>query len=506
MQPEPELPIIDGKYQLLRRIGEGGVGAVYEARHLRTGRRVAVKVLATASLSKRPDVVERFAREAMASGAIESQHIAHVTDAGIDPSSGSPYIAMDLLAGEDVERALRRIKQFPPDLALRVIAQACLGLQRAHDEAVVHRDIKPANLFLARRDRDGGELVVKILDFGIAKMKTEPLSSNDARDITGAGGMVGSPLYMSPEQALGRKTIDHRTDIWSLGVVLYEMLTGAAPHSYTETVGELLVAICHEPARHVQSLAPWVRPEVAAIVHRALALDPAARFASAKEMLEAIRDQLPNGQAIDETMVVPITAEVRAVHHPRFALATAMRVPAPSSHSVPLIEAEADESGAMRAATTVISRPPRGMDPSRVRTAAQMTIAAIAGAGIAIGAQLATMRGSDGPVGVSSVPTARGSASAFVAERSEPPQQVESTAAPAPPADTRDVPTVSVDSLPRIVPAPVAPRVETAPTTGGETHPSAATSATAGGSGGASGTVASSSAGVDAGGLSVDGF
>ena len=123
------------------------------------------------------------------------------------------------------------------------------------------------------------------------------------------------------------------------------MLTGAAPHSYTETVGELLVAICHEPARHVQSLAPWVRPEVAAIVHRALALDPAARFASAKEMLEAIRDQLPNGQAIDETMVVPITAEVRAVHHPRFALATAMRVPAPSSHSVPLIEAEADESG-----------------------------------------------------------------------------------------------------------------------------------------------------------------
>src|SRR5271170_6253588 len=273
------------------------MGAVYEARHLGTARRVAVKVISSESLSKSAEAVSRFQREAMASGAIESQYIATVLDTGVDPATGSPYMVMELLVGEDIEQTLRRIGPFQPELALRVIGQACLGLQKAHEANVVHRDIKPANIFLTRRD--GGEVVAKLLDFGIAKMKTESFTSSEGKSLTRTGTMLGSPLYMSPEQALGRKNSDHRTDIWSLGVVLYETLTGKAPHTEAETIGELIVNICHKPAPHVQDFAPWVPPEVAAIVHRALALDPASRFQTAADMFAAIRARLPQGRAVD---------------------------------------------------------------------------------------------------------------------------------------------------------------------------------------------------------------
>jgi hypothetical protein len=316
--PVSQLPIIDGKYQLIRQLGEGGMGAVYEARHLGTARRVAVKVIAGEALSKNVDIVSRFQREAMATGAIESQYIAHVVDTGVDRTSGSPYMVMDLLVGEDVEHAIRRLGPLPPDLALRIVAQACLGLQKAHESNVVHRDIKPANLYLTRRD--GGEVVLKILDFGIAKMKVGSIASSEGKNLTRTGAMLGSPLYMSPEQAFGKKTLDHRTDIWSLGVVLYEMLSGATPHGDAETVGELIVRICQQTPRVVQELAPWVPPEIATIVHRALALDPNARFATASEFYAAIRARLPQGHALDESMFVPLAQQARAVAAPRVVL------------------------------------------------------------------------------------------------------------------------------------------------------------------------------------------
>jgi hypothetical protein len=323
LQPASQLPVIDSKYQLVRQLGVGGMGAVYEARHLGTARRVAVKVISTESLSKSAEVVSRFQREAMASGAIESQYIAHVLDTGVDPATGSPYMVMELLVGEDIEQAIRRLGPLPPDLALRIVGQACLGLQKAHEANVIHRDIKPANIFLTRRD--GGEVVAKILDFGIAKMKGEGFASTEGKSLTRTGTMLGSPLYMSPEQALGRKTIDHRTDVWSLGVVFYEALTGRAPHSDTETIGELIVNICHKPTPHVQELAPWVPPDVAAIVHRALALDPASRFASAEHMFNAIRMQLPHGHALEEGMFVALSPEARNLATSRLALAASMQ-------------------------------------------------------------------------------------------------------------------------------------------------------------------------------------
>ncbi len=293
---------IDGKYQVVRLLGQGGMGAVYEATHLGTGRRVAVKVI-TGDIVLTQDVVARFQREARAAGSIESQHIVQVLDSGVDRDQGLPFMVMEFLNGEDLEKLVERLGALPPELALRITAQACVGLQKAHEASVVHRDIKPANLYLSRRD--GGELVVRLLDFGIAKVKMDQLTGAD-RGLTRTGSMLGSPLYMSPEQAMGLKTIDHRTDIWSLGAVLNEALTGRTPHHDKDTFGQLIIAICSTPPQPIQQLAPWIPPHVAELVHRALRLDPNERFASAAAMLDALRELLPSGFGLHESQLIAL--------------------------------------------------------------------------------------------------------------------------------------------------------------------------------------------------------
>jgi hypothetical protein len=373
--------IIDGKYQIVRQLGEGGMGAVYEARHTGTARRVAVKVIVGEALAKNPDIVRRFRREAMASGSIESQHIAQVLDTGVDPTTGSPYMVMELLSGEDVQQAIQRIGgPLSPDLALRITAQACLGLQRAHEAGVVHRDIKPANLFLSRRE--GGELVVKLLDFGIAKVKMDQFSSTEHAHLTRTGAMLGTPLYMSPEQARGKKTIDHRTDIWSIGVVLYEALTARLPHGHAETLGELIIHICSQAPTPVQDCAPWIAPEVAAIVHRALALDPASRFASAGEMFEALRILLPDGHAIQEKTLAPVDAQVRALVAPRYVIALEGHVAASSGAQAPI---SGENGNAIQSGTgaglahSQAKEPQRSKAPLVAALAALVTVGAVGG-------------------------------------------------------------------------------------------------------------------------------
>jgi serine/threonine protein kinase len=346
--PFSSLPLVDGKYQLVRQLGQGGMGAVYEARHKGTGRRVAVKLIAGASMQRNAEVVARFQREAMASGAIESQHIAQILDTGVDPTTGSPYTVMELLSGEDLEQALARVGPLAPEVALRITAQACQGLRKAHEASVIHRDIKPANLFLVKGEE--GDVVVKLLDFGIAKVKAEQTEAPESGSLTRTGSMIGSPLYMSPEQARGKKEIDHRTDVWSLGVVLYEALAGKTPHGHIDAVGELIFQICSVPAPPVQDHAPWVPAEVAAIVHKALALDPAQRFESAREMGEAIRAQLPSGSKLSESMFVPLSHEARAVAAPKFELTSGMRARA---HSDVGAEPDPRASRAVSGSTTM---------------------------------------------------------------------------------------------------------------------------------------------------------
>ncbi|WP_437709269.1 serine/threonine-protein kinase [Sorangium sp. So ce448] len=296
---------LDDRYTMLRLLGQGGMGAVYEARHAGTGRRVAVKVILGQAADD--ELVRRFQREARAVGAVESEHIAQVFDTGRDRETGAPYIAMEFLEGEDVQALIERLGPLPVDLALRIGLQACLGLERAHEAGIVHRDIKPANLFLAKKQ--GGQRVVKVLDFGVAKVTDNSLGNGG---MTKSGALLGSPLYMSPEQARGNGAIDARSDVWSLGVSLYHALSGHRPNEHLTGLGELVLAICTTPVRWIQEIAPWVPPEVARVVHRALVIDPAGRTASAGELAAALRAFLPGGEAIVEAMLVPLDPVTRA--------------------------------------------------------------------------------------------------------------------------------------------------------------------------------------------------
>ena len=307
--------IIDAKYEVRRLIGQGGMGAVYEAAHAGTGRRCAVKVINSEGLTRDPNIVSRFQREARAAGAIDTQYIAQVLDAGVDRETGLPFLVVEYLEGQDLQQLLKRVGPLLPDTVLRMAAQVCLGLQKAHDAKVVHRDIKPANLFLT--ERDAGEIIVKMLDFGIAKVKMDEAQNTENAELTRTGNLLGSPMYMSPEQARGQRGIDHRTDVYSLGAVMYQALSGHTPFQHATALGELILFVCSEPPPPLQDHAPWVPPEIAAIVHRCLAKASAERYQSATELFEALQPLLPNGWGIHRDMLVSLEDGMKAKAAPR---------------------------------------------------------------------------------------------------------------------------------------------------------------------------------------------
>jgi eukaryotic-like serine/threonine-protein kinase len=290
------------------------MGVVHEALDEATGARVAVKLvhaemIRDASAKDDASKLTRFLREAKAAAAIQGEHVARTLDWGTDESTGHPFIVMELLEGEDLSVALKRVHVLAPDVALRIAAQACEGLLQAHLARVTHRDIKPANLFLARTAT--GEITVKILDFGIAKIRPENDSDGETTALTRTGSMLGSPKYMSPEQARGSRTLDGRTDLWSLGVVLYRALTGHLPHEDTTAIGEFIIVLCSELPPLVQSLAPWVPDEIARIVEDALQIDRDQRYENAEAMLAAIRALLPNGERLRVEEIAPFTESAR---------------------------------------------------------------------------------------------------------------------------------------------------------------------------------------------------
>ena len=302
---------LDGKYEILRLVGQGGMGAVYEARHLGTERRVAVKVIDERRPGAGGEAERRFRREARAAGAIDSEHIVEVLDASTDGAAGPLYIVMEHLRGEDLGRVLERTGPLPPDVVLRIGAQALDGLRKAHALGIVHRDIKPANLFLAQRE--GARIVTKVLDFGIAKIMPGVEDVPHTTELTESGGIVGSPRFMSPEQARSSKSIDHRTDLWSLGASLYCALTGHSPHHMATSVGDLILTLCTEPPPPLSDVAPWVPAPVARAVHRALALRPDDRYPTAQAMLDEILALLPAGDELREEMLVGLPKDVLAL-------------------------------------------------------------------------------------------------------------------------------------------------------------------------------------------------
>ena len=299
--------IVDGKYRLLRLLGEGGMGWVYEAEPIGGASgsagepRVALKLLDANVLDGDEALLARFRREVRTASALDTPHVVRVLDFGTAPETDAPYMVMEMLRGEDLAQLLARVGCLAPDAALRIAAQVCVALEAAHGAGVIHRDIKPANLFLARRAE--GDVVVKILDFGIAKIKPAP--GEPAFNLTKSGTVLGTPRYMSPEQSRASKSIDERTDLWSLGMVLYHALSGIVPHHDAQDMAGLIFAIALSPPRLWPELVPWVPPEVAAVVHGALELDRARRFPSATAMLDAIRALLPGGGSLDEGMLRP---------------------------------------------------------------------------------------------------------------------------------------------------------------------------------------------------------
>lgn len=296
-----------GKYRIVRLVGKGGMGAVYEARDDKDTS-VAVKVILEGS-EKRPDLVRRFVREARTLTALSSPHVVRVLDADTDSGCEYPFIVMELLRGTDLESLVKKWGALEPAPVLRIFLQAARGLAEAHKNGIIHRDVKPANIFL--HETVEGEVVPKLCDFGIARRT--PGADESTVELTRTGGVVGSPLYMSPEQARSAKHVDARTDVWSLGMSLWEALSGRRPWEQCVSVGELIVAICTNPVTPLQEVAPWIEPDVAELVHRCLRADPAHRFASMEEVIAALEPLASGVPRLTRAVLLPVSAERRGV-------------------------------------------------------------------------------------------------------------------------------------------------------------------------------------------------
>ena len=269
--------VVGGKYRISRFLAAGGMGSVYEAQHTLVKRRFAVKFLHP-ELARKRDLLTRFQREAEAAGGLESENVAAAVDLGV-ASDGSPYIVMEYLVGESLEHLLVRDGTLPASRATDLVQQACRGIQAAHEHGIVHRDLKPHNLFVCRRE-DGTDLV-KVLDFGVAKL--EVLEQNSAATRTGT--VLGTPSYMSPEQARGEKGVGHAADVYALGAILYELLSGKKPHP-GDSHNAILHHISTQPAVLLSTVTNGLPPELVAVVMKALAPAPEDRPLSADALAQ----------------------------------------------------------------------------------------------------------------------------------------------------------------------------------------------------------------------------
>ncbi len=273
--PQPGDTLV-GKYRVERVIGSGGMGMILAASHMELGEKFAIKLLTSQHDSA---TVTRFLREARASARIKSDHSVRVTDVGT-LDSGTPYMVMEFLAGMDLASVLCQRGTLPIDEAVDYVLQACEAIAEAHAAGIVHRDLKPSNMFLTHRF--DGSPHIKVLDFGISKSMGKELQSENAR-ITSTNTFLGSPLYMSPEQLGNPTAVDHRTDIWSLGVVLFELVAGEPPFE-AQTIPLLSAKILHGPPVALRGLRPDVPDSLECAIARCLEKDPVRRFQTIAEL------------------------------------------------------------------------------------------------------------------------------------------------------------------------------------------------------------------------------
>ena len=272
-----------GAYVIRRRLGAGGMGEVFLGEHRNIDRKAAIKLLLQ-EFSSNEDIVGRFFQEARAASRIKHPGIVEILDCDMH-ASGRAYIIMEFLEGESLRECLARVQRMDQATALEIIVQIALPLEAAHEKGIVHRDLKPDNVFLSSTAASPGPPVVKILDFGIAKLAADGDSSGQQR--TKTGNLLGTPLYMSPEQCRGAGKVDLRADIYSLGCISYELLTGAPPF-VREGAGDLLVAHIMEPPKNIADQVPGLDPGVAKLVMAMLEKDPARRPASMAEIAKTI--------------------------------------------------------------------------------------------------------------------------------------------------------------------------------------------------------------------------
>lgn len=270
------------------------MGSVYLAEG-EGGAEVAAKVISEAAL--RDDTASRrMVREARTALSVHDRNVVRTIEAGNDEATGLPYIILELLSGADLSALLAKERALPPTLAARIFCQAARGLAAAHAKGVVHRDIKPANLFLHCGPSD--EIVVKVCDFGIAKQLGGELDQS-SKELTRTGGLLGSPSYLSPEQAKNAKTVGPASDLWSLGVSMWEALSGHRMWANQTSLGELILAICTSTIPRLEQVAPWVPAELGAVVNKCLERDVALRWKSADDMLRALEPFTAGSERID---------------------------------------------------------------------------------------------------------------------------------------------------------------------------------------------------------------
>ncbi len=310
--------LVANRYRLEHQVGEGGMATVWVAEDEKLERWVALKLLGRNYLSSR-SVRERFAREAMAIAKLRSPHIVEIYDYGTDVDEAGneiAFIAMELLSGEDLYDWLKNNRPVALEQVARIVGQVARGLAAAHRAGIVHRDLKPANIFVVR---DHEEEIVKVFDFGLARGFRDHSQLRELRDRTGEGVLLGTPRYMSPEQAHGAREVDHRADLWSLAVIAYLAVTGRLPFEGTG-VGEVVTKIATQGVTAPSTLVKGVGPELDAFFAKALAKDPDDRFQSATELALALqevvggsrssRDLIPLGDGDTEVELTRADTEV----------------------------------------------------------------------------------------------------------------------------------------------------------------------------------------------------
>jgi serine/threonine-protein kinase len=303
--------VLAGKYELGRKLGQGGMGAVWHAEHVQLRSPVAIKLI-DEQIARNPEALARFMREAQSAAALRSPHVVQILDYGAD--RGVPYIAMELLEGESLADRLERVGRLPPAEVAQIMTEVARAMSKAHELSIVHRDLKPDNIFLVKNDEIE---VTKVLDFGIAK--ATPGIGVASSSETRTGAILGTPHYMSPEQAEGTKLVDHRTDLWALGVIAFECLVGKRPFD-SDALGSLLLAICTRPIP-VPSAMGLNLPGFDAWFAKACARELDERFQSARELANELRRVVGGTPALEHTL----TDESRGAA--AFAKTAAMQTP-----------------------------------------------------------------------------------------------------------------------------------------------------------------------------------